>query len=257
MEEPKVAPPPVIDPQKRPGMSLLARLLNVFAVPGEVFTELRFSPHRASNWLVPAALSAVVGLISVFALLSQPSIQQQFRDRQTRMIEDQIKAGKMTPQERSVAERFTGPAMLKAVGGAGAVAGSFLSVLWWGFVLWWLGRRMLRVQLAYGKTLEVAGLATMIDVLGGLVAMLLMINFGRVGAIPSLAMVVKDFEATRKSPLFAVIAYVFAFWVVGVRSIGLAKLTDVPYARAAWLVVTFWMLQQCLFAILGLGQLAM
>jgi hypothetical protein len=257
MEDPENAPPLPAAPENRPRMSLLARLLNVFAVPGEVFADMRTSPHAPSNWLLPAILGAIVGVISVFALLSQPSIQKQFRDRQTRMIDAQIKAGKMTPQEQKIAERFTGPAVLKAVGGAGAVIGSFLSVLWWGFVLWWLARRMLKVPVSFAKTLEVAGLAMMINVLGGIIALLLMVNFGSIGATPSLALMVKDFDTTRKSHLFAAAANVFSFWVVGVRAIGLAKLTEVSYLRAAWLVVTFWVLQQSIFVLSGLGQLAM
>ncbi len=257
MEEPSSAPPPLINPENRPGMSLLARLLNVFAVPGEVFSELRAAPAAVSNWLVPSILGAIVGVVSVLALLSDPSIQKQFRDRQTRLIEEQIKAGKLTSQEREIAQRFTGPTALKTMGSAGAVLGSFLSVLWWAFVLWWLARRMLRVQVPFAKALEVAGLAMMINVLGGLVAILLMVKLGGGGAATSLALVVKDFETTRKSNLFAIAANVFSFWVVGVRSVGLARLAQVPFLRAAWLVVTFWVLQQSIFLLAGLGQLAM
>jgi hypothetical protein len=238
-------------------MSLAARLLNVFAIPGQVFAELKTSPFAASNWLVPAICSAMVGVVSVFILLSQPAIQKEFRDKQTKLIQDQVKAGKMTTQEQSLAEKITGPTVLKLVGAIGAVLGSFLGVLWWGFVLWWLSTRMLKVQVSFAKTLEVAGLSMMINVLGGLVALLLMVKLGRTEATPSLALVIKDFDVTRKGHLFAAAANVFSFWIVGVRSIGLAKLADVPYLRAAWLVVTFWLLEQSVFVLSGLGQLAM
>lgn len=245
-------PPPLVA-----RMSLLARLLNVFAVPGQVFTELRFLPATVSNWLVPAFLGAAVGLLSVWIMLSQPAIQRQFQEKQMQMIEERVKAGKMTPEERQIAERFTSPVVLKCFGGAGAVLGSFLSVLWWGLVLWLLAGRMLRVPVAFGKALEVAGLAMMINVLGGIVAILLLVNLGRPGATLSLALMVKDFDATRKSHLFAAAADAFSFWVVGVRAVGLAKLTDVPFLRAAWFVLTFWLLEQCFIVLSGLGQLAM
>jgi len=87
--------------------------------------------------------------------------------------------------------------------------------------------------------------------------MLLIVNFGRIGATPSLALMVKDFDVTRKGHLFAAAANIFSLWVVGVRSIGLAKLTNAPLLRAAWLVVTVWVLQQCLLVISGLAQLGM
>lgn len=257
MEEPPLKPDPQLAAPSRTRMSLAARLLNVFAVPGEVFGDLKSAAPAISNWLVPSILGAVIGVISAIIVLSQPTIQQQFRDRQNKLMEDRMKAGKMTEQERALAEKLTGPAVLKVMGSAGAVLGSFLSVLWWGFILWFLARKMLKVQVSFAKALEVAGLAMMINVLGGIVAMLLIVNLGRMGATPSLALMVKDFDATRKGHLFAAAANLFSFWVVGVRSIGLAKLAGVPYLRAAWLVVTFWVVQQSFFIVTGLGQLAM
>ena len=164
---------------------------------------------------------------------------------------------KLSPPERNLLEVLTSPPVLKAAGSAGAVIGSFGSVLWWGFVLWFLARSLLRVQVPFVKTLEVAGLAMMINVLGGIVAMLLIVSFGRADATPSLALLVKDFDTTRKGSLFVAAANVFAIWVVTVRSIGLAKLTGTPYLRCAWAVFTFWLLEQSFLILSGVGQLAM
>ena len=61
-------------------MSLAARLLNVFAVPGEVFSEVKRSGHHISNWLIPSVLGALVGALSMAIILSQPAIQKQFQD---------------------------------------------------------------------------------------------------------------------------------------------------------------------------------
>jgi len=251
-------PPPLPDshlkPHRRPRMTLAARLLNVFAVPGEVFGELKGGPVAISNWLIPALIGAVIGVLSVLILLSQPAIQRQFKERQNKFIEERVKAGQLTPQEREVVEWLTRTTVLKALGSAGAVIGSFGSVVWWGFVLWFLARVLFRAQVAFSKTLEVAGLSMMINVLGGIVAMLLIINFERSGAAPSLALLVKDLDAVRKGGLVAIAANVFSIWVVGVRSIGLAKLAGVPYLRAAWAVFTFWLLEQCLLILIGAGQ---
>jgi hypothetical protein len=238
-------------------MSLAAKLLNVFAVPGEVFNDVRRTPSMLSNWLVPSLLGALVGAVSVVLLLSQPNIQQQFQDRQRKLIEQADKARKLTPQEQQVVEKMTGPTMVKLFGAGGAVVSSFISLLWWGFGLWFIARRMLRVPVAFGKALEVAGLSMMIDVLYGLVAVLLIVKLDKVGATSSLALIIKDLDAARKGHLFAVAANIFAFWLLGVRSIGLAKLADVPYLRAAWLVVSFWFLQQLLLVLSGVAQLAM
>ena len=257
MAESNPPPLPQFGPEGQARMSLPARLLNVFAVPGQVFTDVRNAPVAVSNWLVPTMLAALVGLASVLTILSEPTVQKQFLAKQKQVIDDGVKSGRLTARDKETADRFMGPAVLKIFAGAGAVVGTFLSVFWWGFILWLLARKMLRVQVAFAKALEVAGLAMMINVLGGIVAMLLIINLKKIGATPSLALVVKDFDVTRKGHAFAAAANVFAFWVVGVRSVALAKLTDAPFLRTAWLVATFWVLEQCFFVVSGLGQLAM
>jgi hypothetical protein len=239
-----------------PGMSLAARLLNVFAVPGAVFGELKLAPPAISNWLVPVLLGAIVGVIYAFIILSQASVQKQFQDRQTAIMDDAMKSGKLSAQDRKTAEKLTNPTSLKIFGAAGAVAGSFGNALWWGFVLWFSARRVLKVPVPFGKALEVSGLSMMINVLSLIVTVLLIVNFGRSSA-PNLEVIAKDFDMTRKGHLFLAAANVFSFWVVGVLSVGLAKLADVPYLRAAWLVLTFWVLEQSFLVISGVGQLAM
>ena len=242
-------------------MSLSARLLNVFAVPGEVFAEVRAAPATVVNWLVPVLLMAAVGVVSVFIIFSQPNILQQLKEQQNKAFDQQVKAGKISQADaekaQAVVEKFMGPTVLKLAGGIGAVVGSFVRVIWWGFVLWVLGRRFLKVEFDFVKGLEVAGLATMISVLGSVVAVLLIVNLERMGATPSLALAIKDFDATRKSHLFLGAANVFSFWFIGVVSVGLAKVAGVPFLRAAWLVCFYWVLQESLLILVGLGQMAL
>jgi 3-oxoacyl-[acyl-carrier protein] reductase len=61
-------------------MSLAARLLNVFAIPGEVFEGVKASRFCVGNWLLPALLSAAVGVLTIIVVFSQPSIQRQVRE---------------------------------------------------------------------------------------------------------------------------------------------------------------------------------
>ncbi|HLH56870.1 MAG TPA: YIP1 family protein [Verrucomicrobiae bacterium] len=254
-----LSPPPLPTPaaEDRPRMSLLARMLNVFAVPGMVFSEVRNSPFVAANWVVPAILGALVGLGSVWVILSDPAILNQLKARQEQLIEKRVKDGLLTAKEKQTAEHYMGPAVLKSFGAAGAVLGSFWSVLWWGLVLWIMARRLLRVQVGFGKALEIAGLSMMINVLGGIVGLLLMVSLKKIDAAAGVTLVTKSFEATRKGNAFAITGNVFAIWLVGVRAVGLARLTNAPFLRAAWLVATFWVLEQCFFVVSGLGQLGM
>lgn len=244
-----------------PTMSLPARLLNVFAVPGEVFAEVRLAKASVMNWLVPVLCSAIVGIISSAVIFSQPAFVQQIREQQAKALDAQVKAGKMTQAQADQAlplmEKFTGPTMLKIFGMVGSVVVSFVHVIWWGFVLWLLSRWFLKVPIGFPKAMEVSGLSMMIGVLGGVVAMLLIVSLGRMGATPSLALAVSDFDPTRKSHIALGAVNPFHFWLVGVMSVGLAKIAEAPFLRAMLLVLTYWVLQQALFIVIGAGQFAL
>ena len=250
------APPP-------PAMSFAARLLNVFAIPGEVFETVRASRLCAANWLVPALLSAVVGGLSMTVILSQPSIQRQVRDlseQQAKALDQQVKAGKATRAEadqvQAVTRWFIEPATLKTFGTAAAVLIGVVRVFWWALILWLVGRVFLKAQFGYLKTLEVTGLALLISVLGGVVVLALTVNLTKLFAAPGLALAAPDFEATRKGNLMLGASNIFAFWLVGVLSVGLARLARVPFLRAAWFVFAFWVIQESLvlFVAGALGQ---
>ena len=60
--------------------SLGARMLNVFATPSDVFDEVKISPPRTANWLVPTLLATLVGWIGVWLVLQQEAIKQQISD---------------------------------------------------------------------------------------------------------------------------------------------------------------------------------
>ena len=242
-------------------MSLAARLLNIFAVPSEVFLDIRSAPHSVSNWLVPIILSSLVGVFSALVIFSQPTIQVQIREQQAKAMDSQVKAGKMTQaqadQSQAMIDKFMGPAFLKVVGSVGAVVSSVTRVFWWAFVLWLMGQLFLKVRFPYSKAVETAGLVMMISVLGMIISLLLIVNLGKLFAAPSLALAVEDFDVQRKSHVALGAANVFSFWFVGLMALGLAKLADVPFARAGFLVFGFWILQEMFFILTGLGQLAL
>src|SRR5437867_2565772 len=193
MEEPLVSAPQTEAP-KRPSMSLAARLMNIFAVPGDVFEELKGSAPLVANWLVPTLVFALVGALSAIIIFSQPAIQQQLREQQAKAMDQKVKAGKITQaqadQAQAMIEKFTGPAMMKVFGSVGAVLVSFWRLFWWALVLFLFSRWFLKAPIGYLKAAEVAGLATMVTVLGALVALLLTVNLARLFAGPSLALVI-------------------------------------------------------------------
>jgi len=258
MDQPPIeeTPPPVPEP---PAMSLAARLLNVFAVPGDVFLQVKATPHTLANWLVPALIASVVGALSGVVILSQPAIQQEIHEQQEQMIEKQVEAGKMSRADADRAEavmaKMSNPTMLKIFGAFGATASGFARLFWWGLVLWLLGRWLLKAHFGYLKAVEVAGLASMISVLGMIVTMLLVVNFGNLTSTPSLALAVSDFDMKNKGHLLLGAMNVFSFWLVGVMASGLARLAGVPFVRAAFLVLAYWMLAELFQIFTGLRAL--
>ena len=251
--------PPVEVP--RPASSLVARLFNVFADPGGVFQEVKVSKPSTANWLVPALLYAIVGVISVVIIFSQPAIIQQIHDQQVNAMDQQVKAGKMTQaqadQAMAVAEKFTGPGMMKFFGGIGALFGSFVHVIWWSFVLWLMCLLVLKQKVPFLKTVEVAGLMTMILVLGSIVTVLLTVITGKLGITPSPALLISDFSLQNKTHLMLAALNVFSLWQVGVAACGLSGLTGVPFTKTLPIVVVYWLAYSLFFISIGFGQMAL
>jgi hypothetical protein len=246
-------------------MSLAARMLNVFAIPGEVFTVVKVSRISIGNWALPMLLSAVVGAVTALVTFSHPAVQKQMQARleqQVKVLDEQVKAGKI---EQADADRFVAlarvviaPPTLRLLGCVRDVGFGVARVFWWAFLLWLLGRLFLKARLNYLKTLEVAGLALMISVLGGMVMLLLVVNLPKLFAAPGLSLAVSDFDPMGKNPLLLGAYVIFSFWLIGVLSVGLAKLAGVPFLRAAWFVLACWLIQESLKVLLDgmFGQIA-
>src|SRR5437868_250958 len=116
-------PPPTPEPPVR--TSVAAKLLNVFASPGEVFEEVKRSPTNASNWLVPMLLAIVIGVTTVMIMFSNPEVVQRLREKQAKVFEDKVKAGQMSQKDADraigVLEKFSGPIMMKITGSISVV----------------------------------------------------------------------------------------------------------------------------------------
>jgi len=235
-------PPPL-----PPTTSLAARLLNVFATPGEVFTEVAATPHLVKNWLVPVLLSCVVMVTSVMILFSQPAIQQKIREQQQAAMDKNVAAGKMTQADADKAmvfiSKFT--AIMAGIGGlCWAGGGVFL----WAFGLWLLARFIFKANISYMKLVEVVSLAGMISVLHQVVLLLMRINLGNPSSTTSLALVVGEMDP--QNPLHMVLAMLdlFVIWYLIVLSVGVSKLARAPFGRVlfsltfAWLVVQLFLI---------------
>src|SRR5580765_3525426 len=109
MDEP--LPPPLPSLPGGPRMSLGARLMNVFAGPGDVFEEVVKGPPAVANWLVPALLLCLVGIVSTFVIFSQDSIIQQVREQQERVMQKKLEKLPQAQREQilEAVEKWSGP----------------------------------------------------------------------------------------------------------------------------------------------------
>jgi hypothetical protein len=241
--------------------SLWSRLLNVFAAPGDVFEEVKNSKPSTANWLAPAFIFIIVGVISAVVIFSQPAIVQQLRDQQAKVMDQQVKAGKLTQaqadQALTMMEKFAGPTMLKIFGSVGAVFGSFAHIFWWAFVLWLMAQWFLKTKIPFLKAAEVAGLTTMILALGAVVTILLTVITGKLGMTPSLVLTVGDFDMKNKVHLLLAAVNIFSFWQIGVAACGLSRLTGASFSKALLVVFVYWLAFTLFFVGIGFGQMAM
>jgi len=233
---PSATPPP-------PATSLAGRLLNVFAAPGDVFEEVKNSKPSPANWLVPAMLLIVISWLSAWLVFSQASVRQQLNDLANKAIDKQVEKGKLSSsqaeQARQAAEKLTG--LSYTIGAvAGPVFGAFASPFWWGLILWLSGAKALKGNFPYLKAVETAGLANMIMVLEVVVRTLLILVTGNLFAAPSLALTVKEFDPQNTVHSLLAVVNVMLFWVLIVRSIGLARLSGASVGKAAVWVFGIW-----------------
>jgi hypothetical protein len=254
--------PVVPDSELKPAQtSVWSRLLNVVASPGEVFEEVKNCSPSVSNWLVPALILAVAGAIATFIIFSQPVIIQKIHDQQVAVMDQQVKDGKMTQaqedQALAVMDKFAGPGMMKIFGSVVAVFGAFVHIFWWAFVLWLMASVVLKTKIPFMKAAEVAGLATMVLVLGAIVSTLLTVITGKLGATLSPALAISDFNLKNKLHMLLAALNVFNFWLVWVSASGLSRLTGAPFTKALLIVVIYWLALTLLFVAIGAGQFAL
>jgi flagellar biosynthesis protein FlhB len=244
------APPP-------PTMSLGGRLLNVFATPGDVFQVVKTSSASTANWLVPAVILLLVSWTAAWLIFSQESITHQLSELTDQAIQKQVERSHMSEQQaeqaRAIGEKWAG--ISSKIGAALVpVFGGFASPFIWGLIIWLAGAKAMKGDFSYMKAVEVVGLANMIGVLEVIVKTLLIVGMGNLYVSPSLVLLVKDFDPQNPMHSLLAVVNVMTFWLLAVRSMGLARLSGVSFAKAALWVFGIW--AGYTGFLIGLGALA-
>ena len=148
-------------------------------------------------------------------------------------MDQQVKDGKMTQaqadQALAMMDKFAGPGMLKIFGGAGAALGSFAPHFLVG-VCFVANRHcwFLKEKIPFLKMVELAGLATMIPVLGAVITTLLTVITGKLGITPSVALLISQYDTKNMFHLLVGAVNLFNFWQIVVAA-GLPRLAASSY----------------------------
>ncbi len=234
-------PPPILESQSPPSKatSVAARLLNVFAIPGEVFDEVKAGANSTANWLAPALMLILVSWVGGWLILSQPAIQQQMSELTDKAIQKQVEKGKLTKDQAELA-RKSGEISARVGAVAAPVVAAFATPFCWGLILWLVGTKVLPGNFPYIKAVEVAGLANTILVLEAVVRTLLVVGLGNPFASPSPVLLVREFDPQKTAHSLLALVNLMTFWLLAVRSVGLARLSGVPFPRAGAWVFGIW-----------------
>lgn len=252
MNEPPPIPPEVPAENSVPGMSLVGRLANVFAVPGEVFESLKASPPSVANWLVPTLILSVMLALTTWVINLQPAVREQNLELQDRMFKKMVEHGRMTQEQADQASKRAeaGNPVAQISQVVGGLFGGVVATLWSGFFIWLGGAVIMRGRYPFLRALEVAGLAGMIAVLGALARALLVMVTGNLYAGATPAMFIKDVDPFNTWHAALMALNLFTVWQLGVQSIGIAKLAGVSLGKAAaWMFGSTTIVMIALFAV--------
>ena len=237
-------PPPVPPVEPAPSMMLGARLMNVFSSPGEVFDEVKRGPPSTANWLAPALLLCLAGIISAFVIFSQDSILQQLKEQQEAAMERKLEKVPKEQREQvlEMMDKIFNPLTMKILGSGGAVVRAMAWLFLVAAVFWLVGTRALKGSFTYGQAVEVCGLTAMISVLGVVVSMLLAVVMGSALATPGPILLIREPSAANPLHLLLSMSNLTAFWYLGVLAVGLSRLTGASVVKAGGWLAAFWLL---------------
>lgn len=218
--------------------SLVAKLLNLLVCPSTVFDEVVVGPPRPEQWLVPTALVCVASLVVLNATSDGERTAAEIGQLLVAGAVNQAFASALNEHWRAIAQLVT-------------CLGAFFGVLWSAFVLWFIGRVLLRTRFRFSKAIEVAALSSTILVLGTVVTGLLALAVGDAAARPGLSLLFLNLAPT--SPLRACgeVLNGFSLWSSAVLAIGLSKLSGVGFKEAGFWVAGYWIVLRIALVLLA------
>jgi Yip1 domain len=232
--------------QFNPETTLGSKMANIFVAPSDVFDELKSSPPRTSNWLVPMVISIIAGIIYIMIMYSQPAIIQQMRQPMEQSFAKLVKQGKMTQQaadqQLEKYEQLMSPSFLRVMGILSVLFISPAFLFFVAMLLWLVGTFVFHGHFDFMKAVEAVGLSSMISVLGAAIAVPMLILSGNLAMNLGPVLMISHFDPTNPVHIVLSSLNLMTMWYLAVVAIALARLSGVHFIKAALWPFGLWFL---------------
>lgn len=248
-------PEEIRSPQESSEMSLSDKFVGILTSPAEVFQSIVSTEPKTSNWMIPLIIAIVFAVGFTLVVFAQPAIQDEMAASQMQQFEKQIAEGKMTQEQADQAMAFSKPgsAMFLVFGSIGVVLVVVFALFVYSLVYWLIGKTVFKSTVAYGKILEVNGLATYIAPVTTLVTMILVVAMGSLYAQPAASLVLDKVDPTDTTHKLLMAVNLFEFWILYVTAIGLSKVWGVTIGKSLGVVGGVWVVWTLIKAFSGIG----
>jgi hypothetical protein len=238
--------------------SFMTRATNVFASPGELFSEISSAPVQSSSWVLPFIFSICLAILFTAAIYNNPTLRQQVYDMQKQGMIKAVEKGQMTQEQMDRAAgaiESSGPVMFIVIGGVSAAFGVALAFFGVSLVLWLAAKFAMKFAGSYKKVLEIYGITTLIALLGSILALLMMNLMDSFYARPAASLfVLSGFDINNFSHNMLASLNVFTLWQTAIVGIGVAKISNKPTGTGMMVVFGLWIIWTIVSSLLGWGM---
>jgi uncharacterized paraquat-inducible protein A len=239
-----------------PAPSIGSTIVNVFAAPAEVLTNLHTSESKPSLWILPLIVSIAAVLVMMVIGFTNQDLKSQRLEATRITLEHRVTEGKMTQEQldQMMEGMEKGGGVVLAIQIV-AVTIIFSIIFFLSALLLWLGSKtILKLPAGYEKILELSGIATWIGILGIFIQMLMMIGLNSIYAQPNAAIFFfQSFDITNSTHKALATLNFFSIWQTFVIGIGLQKWSNKSLTLPLIVSFAVWLLITGLVLLLGFG----
>ncbi|NUN70338.1 MAG: YIP1 family protein [Bacteroidetes bacterium] len=253
-------PEEIRTPEPVAEMSMSDTIVGILSSPSEVYAAIATTEPKRSNWLIPLLLVIAAGIVFTLSVFTQPAIQDQMMEAQTKAMQKSVAEGRMTQEQMEQALEMNpakpGSTMFLLFGSIGMVGAMVFTLFVYSGVYFLAGKLILKSSVPYGKVLEVNGLSYYVGTIATLLTVVTVVAMGSIYAAPSAALFVENFDPMDKTHKFLSALNILEFWQLFVIAVGLAKIWQTTLAKGLAVVGGVWLVWTLVkvFANFGFGM---